>query len=100
MVDAHAKAFRDSLAEPAPPTEADVALQALWWSGKAGWDQAHGLVQSRDGDPRCDLVHAYLHRQEGDADNAGYWYGRAGRAFPAVTLEEEWEALAAELLSR
>jgi hypothetical protein len=22
-------------------------------------------------------VHAYLHRKEGDQDNAAYWYGRA-----------------------
>lgn len=89
-------AFRDS---PAPP-EGDVALQALWWAGKAGWDEAHGLVQSREGDPACDLVHAYLHRVEGDAANAGYWYRRAGRAMPSGALEDEWAALAAELLSR
>ena len=24
-------------------------------------------------------VHAYLHRKEGDAGNAGYWYTRAGQ---------------------
>ena len=23
-------------------------------------------------------VHAYLHRKEGDQDNAGYWYGHGG----------------------
>lgn len=92
--------FRDSLAAAAPPADADVALQALWWAGKAGWDQAQGLVQSREGEAACDLVHAYLHRQEGDLANAAYWYRRAGRAMPGTSLEEEWRALAAELLSR
>lgn len=93
------EAFRDSLAGAAPPA-GDVALQALWWAGKSEWDQAHGLVQTREGDPRCDLVHAYLHRQEGDAANAGYWYRRAGRTMPSVSLEREWEALASEMLPR
>ena len=92
--------FRDSLSEAAPPVDGDVALQALWWAGKAEWERAHGLVQSREGDPHCDRVHAYLHRQEGDAQNAGYWYRQAGRAMPSMPLEQEWTALAAELLSR
>jgi hypothetical protein len=37
----------------------------------------------------------YLHRKEGDLDNAGYWYARAGRAVPACTLDAEWRELAA-----
>ena len=28
-------------------------------------------------------MHAHLHREEGDAGNAGYWYRRAGQ--PAAT---------------
>lgn len=38
-------------------------------------------------------VHAYLHRKEGAASNAEYWYSRAGRTFQRPTLEEEWSAL-------
>jgi hypothetical protein len=38
-------------------------------------------------------VHAYLHRKEGDASNAKYWYQRAGRGFRREGLGEEWEAL-------
>ena len=37
--------------------------------------------------------HAYLHRKEGEAWNADYWYKRAGRRFHRATLEEEWAAL-------
>ena len=43
-------------------------------------------------------VHAYLHRKEGPASNADYWYQRAGRSFHRPTLEAEWEALAEGLL--
>jgi hypothetical protein len=43
-------------------------------------------------------VHAYLHRKEGAASNADYWYRRAGRAFHRPTLEAEWEALVEGLL--
>ena len=44
-------------------------------------------------------VHAYLHRKEGAASNADYWYQRAGRSFHRPTLEAEWEALVEGLLS-
>jgi hypothetical protein len=38
-------------------------------------------------------VHAYLHRKEGAAGNAEYWYQRAGRRFHRATLADEWAAL-------
>ena len=44
-------------------------------------------------------VHAYLHRKEGDQDNAGYWYRRCRKPPATVTLDEEWEALARALLA-
>lgn len=88
-------AFRDS---PAEPAELDVPLRALWWAGKGDWEQAHALVQSQEGTPASDLVHAHLHRQEGDLPNAQYWYRRAGRSMPSLSLQAEWDALVAELL--
>lgn len=84
----------------APPDGAGLALQALWWAGRGEWDRAHGCVQQDEGNPDCDIVHAHLHRVEGDADNAGYWYRRAGRAVAHGPLDTEWAALAAELLAR
>jgi hypothetical protein len=77
------------------------ALQALWTERAGDWDAAHGLAQgasSQDGD----WVHAYLHRREGDPGNAAYWYHRAGQPVPApeLSLEAEWEQIAAVLLSR
>ncbi len=98
--------FQKSIASAAaPPADASLPLQALWHSAgqqnAAGWEHAHRLVQddpSRDGS----WVHAYLHRKEGDAGNAGYWYARAGRKMPAesVTLETEWADIVRELVGR
>ena len=62
---------------------------------KAGhWDEAHTLVQSYT-DPMSCLIHAYLHRVEGDMGNARYWYARAGERIPNNTLEEELDRLGA-----
>ena len=76
-------------------------MQALWHDARGDWEQAHTCAQegnSRDGS----WVHAYLHRKEGDLGNAGYWYARAGRPMPALslTLEAEWAEIAQELLGR
>jgi hypothetical protein len=43
-------------------------------------------------------VHAYLHRKEGEAWNAEYWYERAGRQFHREQLQDEWAALVEGLL--
>jgi len=91
--------FRRSLSGAAPPEGADPALQALWWSGKGGWGRAHECVQQREGDRDCDLVHAHLHRAEGDLSNAGYWYRRAGEPMATGTTDEEWAALASRFLA-
>lgn len=85
-------AFRESLKHEFPPTEMSVPLAALWWDAKGDWTQAHSLVdelETKDGM----AVHAYLHRKEGAASNADYWYARAGRSFHRPALEAEWEAL-------
>jgi hypothetical protein len=90
--------FRASLREPEPPAGLSVALQALWRDGRGEFDSAHALAQSDEGRVG-DWVHAYLHRKEGDASNAAYWYRRAGRPFCHDPLEAEWEAIAIALLT-
>ena len=45
---------------------------------RGDWDAAHDLAQ-RQGGPDGAWVHAYLHRKEGGAPNAAYWYARAQR---------------------
>jgi len=90
--------FRASLSADAPPPGLSLALQALWRDGKGDWDGAHEAAQA-DGGGAGDWVHAYLHRKEGDAGNAAYWYRRAGRPACRLSLEEEWAAIADALLA-
>jgi hypothetical protein len=89
--------FERSLANRMPPAGSTPALAALWWAGKDNWDKAHTLVMSESG-ADCAWVHAYLHRVEGDGDNARYWYRRAQRNAAEGELAAEWAAIAAALL--
>jgi hypothetical protein len=89
--------FQDSIHQDAPPASASLPLQALWWDAKGDWDKAHECAQADPG-PAGDAVHAYLHRKEPDLANARYWYSRAGRPPATGTLDQEWNALATELL--
>ncbi len=89
--------FRATLAADAPPPHLGRPLVALWHDAKGDWDTAHRVAQ--DVDDECGAwVHAYLHRKEGDASNAAYWYRRAGRPIARVALDKEWEHIAAALL--
>lgn len=48
---------------------------------KAGcWAQAHDLVQQEDSNA-ASWLHGIVHIQEGDLEDAEYWYDRAGRHF-------------------
>jgi hypothetical protein len=90
--------FRSSLKGAAPPADLPPVLQALWHDGHGDWNAAHEVAQDVP-DPDGAWVHAYLHRKEGDASNAAYWYRRASRPVASVPLEAEWDAIAAALLA-
>lgn len=92
------KDFKGMLASGAPPPRLTPLLLALWHDAKGDWDAAHRVAQDVDTEYGA-WVHGYLHRKEGDASNAGYWYRRAKRQFPVGTLEQEWDAIAGALLS-
>lgn len=91
--------FKASLQQENAPTGLSTALQALWQAGKGDWHASHAITQA-EGDKDVDWVHAYLHRQEGDLNNAGYWYRRAGHPVATQSLAEEWDAIAAALLAK
>lgn len=83
------------------------ALWALWHEARGDWERAHELAQRAGegidrerGRAGC-WVHAYLHRAEGDEENADYWYARAGRRAPArgAGLAEERSEIARQLLA-
>ncbi|MFB6259798.1 MAG: hypothetical protein ABEJ96_08630 [Thiohalorhabdaceae bacterium] len=92
------EAFKATLSGDGPQAEWSRPLQALWWAAKGEWDRAHRLAQAEPGADGA-WVHAYLHRVEGDLGNASYWYRRAGQPVSQASLEAEWEAIAAQLLS-
>lgn len=86
------EAFIKSMQQPHPPKNISVYLQAMWYDAKGDWDKAHSMVDSLTDTTACH-VHAYLHRKEGDIWNADYWYRRAGKKRPEISLEEEWERI-------
>ncbi len=81
------------------PSDLGAPLRAMWLDAAGQWDAAHRAVQD-DGSPDAAWVHAYLHRKEGDASNAEYWYTRAGKQMFPGDLAAEWDEIAGELLSR
>jgi hypothetical protein len=89
--------FTASIAHSEPPASLGLALQGLWWQAKGDWSRAHRHAQE-DLTQSGSRVHAYLHRVEGDLENAAYWYKRANQPPATGPLREEWEALARELL--
>jgi hypothetical protein len=89
--------FHRTLDSPAPPAGISAPLLALWHDARGDWDRAHGIAQDLD-DETGARIHAYLHRKEGDASNAAYWYRRAGRSAERGDLDEEWAGLVEELL--
>ena len=47
------------------------------------WTGAHEIVQQDESDPVSCWVHAVLHKIEGDAANARYWYRLSGQSYEA-----------------
>ncbi len=90
--------FKTSLSLAEPPGEVSLYEKALWYAGKGDWEKAHNIVQEMN-DNFSSLVHAFLHRQEGDLSNARYWYDRAGSRMPVNTIDEEWERLVNKFLA-
>lgn len=89
--------FRATLAGAQPPPVSQ-ALLALWHDGRGDWDQAHAVAQEIDSATGA-WIHAYLHRKEGDAGNAAYWYRRANQPIASDTLEQEWTRIASALVN-
>ncbi len=89
--------FQASLSRAMPPQVSPLLL-ALWHDARGDWDRAHSIAQDVD-TPDGSLVHAYLHRKEGDLANAGYWYRRARRSIATDALDAEWTRMVTQFLS-
>jgi hypothetical protein len=81
--------FRQSLVATEPLAGLTHALAGLWWDARGDLARAHESAQ-RDEGKDGSWVHAYLHRKEGDAGNAAYWYNRAGKPVCREPLDAEW----------
>lgn len=80
--------FLETLEYDEPVVNWPDGLRALWYDAIGDWEASHNIAQ----DLHTDLgswIHAYLHRKEGDEFNAEYWYSRANRSVPTITLDEE-----------
>ena len=88
--------FRASMAGAHPPTLPPL-LAALWHDARGDWRRAHEISQDIE-TAQAAWVHAYLHRKEGDAGNAAYWYRRAGQPVATDALESEWTRIVSALL--
>ncbi len=89
--------FQASLKQEYPPKSLSPLLKALWLEAKGNWVHAHKIADDVGGS-LGNWVHAYLHRKEGDLWNAGYWYSRAGKQKPTISLDEEWKIIVLALL--
>jgi hypothetical protein len=78
--------------EQAPRRYYPSRFAAVWWDAKGDWARAHSLVDELECVDGM-AVHAYLHRKEGSASNADYWYQSSGRSFYRPELEAECTAL-------
>ncbi len=66
----------------------EMLIDAIGKADKGYWDDAHMIVQQIE-DPISYWLHANLHREEGDIDNAKYWYHRALREYTEMEIEDE-----------
>ena len=89
--------LKGTLSGDNPPSAASVYIKALWFDARDDWKKAHELIQDLT-DKNAAWIHAYLHRKEGDTSNADYWYNKANKKRPSISLSEEWEQIAATFL--
>jgi hypothetical protein len=92
-------ALRRSVSAAHPPAGLSPPLEALWYDAKGDWATAHRIVMNAQSAAAA-WVHAYLHRKEGDLDNARYWYRKAKRLEATGPLDDEWTAIVQALLVR
>ena len=89
--------FQNTLSVSTPPDGLSDYLKSLWYDAKENWNKAHAVIQNIE-DKTAAWIHAYLHRKEGDIGNADYWYRRASKTRPTISLREEWENIVKALL--
>jgi hypothetical protein len=78
-------------------SEADLLREVIAHLRAGRWTEAHDLVQKFDSTAAA-WLHGIVHIQEGDLEDAEYWYDLAGRHFrQRGSLAEEMAAFEAAL---
>ena len=90
-------AFVETLADSAPPPDAEIALRALWYDAN-GQDESAMRAASFDDSYACMRVRAYLFRKQGDVHKARLWYWKSGAPQWQDSLESEWEDIVKSIL--
>jgi hypothetical protein len=90
--------FLQSLADSAPPADAELALRALWFDANNRPESATRAAQS-DTSHFCQRVRAYLYRKAGDSNNAQLWYWRSGATRWTDSSQSEWEDIVKTILA-
>ena len=81
------------------PLTTDDLATALAHLERGDWPSAHVIVQRDEHHPLSCWAHGIVHLLEGDLDNAGYWYRRAGRQLRTGAGDVSADTIAAELSS-
>jgi hypothetical protein len=89
--------FKANVRVDSPP-DFPAPLRALWHDARGEWDRAHEVAQEIH-DATGAWIHAYLHRKEGDRDNAAYWYGQANQPVATDSLDAEWTRIVTAVLA-
>ena len=71
---------------------------AIWYAVKDNWDMAHKIIQDINTET-ASWIHAYLHRVEGDIDNAKYWYNHSRKEPCTESLKSELDNIIQFLFS-
>ena len=58
----------------------EKCLKAIKLALNNDWDSAHKIVQELNSSS-AQLIHAVLHKIEGDESNSRYWYNRAAGSY-------------------
>ena len=90
--------FIKSLELTSPSSNIDGLELALWHAAKGNWDRAHEITQEIH-TKTASWVHAYPHREEGDIDNANYWYRQASKEACSDSLEVELDNILRSVFS-
>ncbi|MDB5047474.1 MAG: hypothetical protein JWO30_545 [Fibrobacteres bacterium] len=77
---------RPSAKSPTPDRIRLLEGISLLWNDC--WKEAHEIAQAREGERDFDLLHAILHRREGDYPNAAYWFREVGKHPCYLILEK------------